>query len=793
MTAFSVALSLAAVGLLLAVNDAAADDAPDPARVAEIAPMLPEAPEGVGRPITDREAWDALAAAPECQAIVSRAERLLAEPLAEQPDELYLEFSQNGNRTRYQSVAFGRRRTRFNTLVVAECLEDRGRFLPAIEEIIAATCAERTWVLPAHDRSLANFNGERIDIDLFSSEYAWQLATANWLLGDHLSPAIRETIRSNVSERVLEPFRAMYSGAREPNSWLHVTNNWNAVCLAGVVGAALAQIDDRDTRAEFIAAAEKSSQNFLNGCALDGYCSEGLGYWNYGFGHYILLAETIYQATDGAVDFMTRPGVAAPAPFGARIQIIRGVAPSFADCAIGVRPDTRWMHYISRRYGLDLEGYSDLAPAAALGTDLNASVIFAFPNTTAEGATLSGADLGTSERAWFSDAGILISRPMPETECLLAVALKGGNNAEHHNHNDVGSYVAVVQDRAVLMDPGSEVYTARTFSGQRYESNVLNSWGHPVPVVAGKLQRTGRDAQGVVLASDFSDDRDALTLDIRSAYDVPELTRLERAFAYDRAGDGSLTITDTVAFASPQSFETPLITDGAWERVDESTLLVRDANRAAHVRLDTAGAAWELVVDEIEEDAHAQPTRLAIRLSEPVTEATVAVTITPIRDFGLTGESVLCNGDFALGADGWTMPATSLGSISSERAAVGENSLKITDESDAAGSSITSARIAVEGPGRWLLRGQVYHESGSGIGTYLRFFDTTGARLNEATNERGDIAPVGSLEGPVGEWAPFEFAFDLPEGAASMDLWIHSFNAAQVVAFVDDLQIVPAD
>ena len=248
MTAFSVALSLAAVGLLLAVNDAAADDAPDPARVAEIAPMLPEAPEGVGRPITDREAWDALSAAHECQAIVSRAERLLAEPLAEQPDELYLEFSQNGNRTRYQSVAFGRRRTRFNTLVVAECLEDRGRFLPAIEEIIAATCAERTWVLPAHDRSLANFNGERIDIDLFSSEYAWQLATANWLLGDHLSPAIRETIRSNVSERVLEPFRAMYSGAREPNSWLHVTNNWNAVCLAGVVGAALAQIEDREVR-----------------------------------------------------------------------------------------------------------------------------------------------------------------------------------------------------------------------------------------------------------------------------------------------------------------------------------------------------------------------------------------------------------------------------------------------------------------------------------------------------------------------------------------------------------------
>ncbi|HCA48721.1 MAG TPA: heparinase, partial [Armatimonadetes bacterium] len=477
MNVLPVMLTLAAMGVLLMMADVAADDAPDPARVAEVAPLLPEVPEGVGRPTSDREAWTALAAAPECQAIVSRAERLLAEPLAEQPDELYLEFSQNGNRTRYQDVAFGRRRTRFNTLVLAECLEDRGRFTPAIEEVIAATCAERTWVLPAHDRSLANFNGERIDIDLFSSEYAWQLATVNWLLGDRLSPAIRETLRSNVSERVLEPFRAMYSGEREPNSWMHVTNNWNAVCLACVVGAALAQIEDREVRAEFIAAAEKSSQNFLNGFPPDGYCSEGLGYWNYGFGHYILLAELIYQATDGAVDFMARPGVAAPATFGARIQIIGGVAPSFADCAIGVRPDTRWMHYISRRYGLDLEGYTELAPAAALGTDLTAGLIFAFPNSAAQGATLSGAELGTPERAWFSDAGILVSRPLPENDCLLGVALKGGNNAEHHNHNDVGSYVAVVQDRAVLMDPGSEVYTARTFSAQRYESDILNSWG----------------------------------------------------------------------------------------------------------------------------------------------------------------------------------------------------------------------------------------------------------------------------------------------------------------------------
>ncbi|MGD9498806.1 MAG: hypothetical protein AB7Y46_21105, partial [Armatimonadota bacterium] len=267
--------------LLAAGADAQTGERPDAARVQAIAALLPAQPQGLGRPITDRETWDALAATPAYQAVIARAEGLLDQPLPEQSDDLYLDFSRTGNRTRWQNVA-NARRGRLHPLVLAECAENRGRFLPAIEELVAVLCAERTWVMPAHDRSLANFNRERIDIDLASSALAWHLATTAWLLGERLSAQTRALIRANVHERVLEPFRAMCCGEREPNGWLHTTNNWNAVCLAGVTGAALAQIEDASLRAEFIAAAEHYSQNFLNGFTPDGYCSEGLGYWNYG-------------------------------------------------------------------------------------------------------------------------------------------------------------------------------------------------------------------------------------------------------------------------------------------------------------------------------------------------------------------------------------------------------------------------------------------------------------------------------------------------------------------------------
>ena len=74
-----------------------------------------------------------------------------------------------------------------------------------------------------------------------------------------------------------------------------------------------------------------------------------------------------------------------------------------------------------------------------------------------------------------------------------------------------------------LVDPGTEVYTRRTFSSDRYVSGVLNSFGHPVPRVAGQLQRTGRAAAAQVLKLEQTDDCDTLQLDLSSAYPVKTL------------------------------------------------------------------------------------------------------------------------------------------------------------------------------------------------------------------------------------------------------------------------------
>src|SRR5207237_6214965 len=121
-------------------------------------------------------------------------------------------------------------------------------------------------------------------------------------------------------------------------------------------------------------------------------------------------------------------------------------------------------------------------------------------------------------RSWFPDQSVLVARGAPGSRFRLSVAFQGAHNAQNHNHNDVGEFIVVVGKVPVLPDIGAEVYTQRTFSARRYESRALNSWGHDVPVIAGKLQSAGREAQAKVLKTQFTDSHDAVVLDIRSAY-----------------------------------------------------------------------------------------------------------------------------------------------------------------------------------------------------------------------------------------------------------------------------------
>jgi len=594
---------------------------PDPARIAEIAAWLRPAPHGLGRPASDREAWGRLAALPEAAGVLRDAERLISASIPDLPDALYLEFTTSGNRRNYEKP-YGQRSHQLGTLLLAECLEYKGRFLPALERNILARCDERSWTMPAHDGSLGNFKGTKLTIDLGSSARGWLLASADAWVGDKLTPAVRERLRSEVKRRVLDPYlAAVRTGSIGGNWWMRGDNNWNAVCSAGVVCCALALLDAPADRAEVLAAMEISNPVFISGFTGDGYCSEGMGYWNYGFGHFVTMGLAVREATGGRLDIFQGEKLQRIAEYARGYQIQPGCSPYFADGGGGPAPDV---------WALLRQAYPDAVPADTPFYPLlcgghSTIGLRAFGQ---EPPVSTAKDAGLPLRTWFRDAQVLITRSAAGSGTPFGAAIKGGHNAEQHNHNDVGSYAVVLNGLEMMGDPGGEIYTRRTFSRERYTSKMLNSYGHPVPVVAGQLQPTGRQRAARIVDAVFEDARDRLELDLKAAYAVPSLTGLRRTYVHDRAAR-AIEITDTASFATPQTFSTPLVTYRDVFRKGSGTLYLQGGTNCVEVRIEAEGGPWRLDEETIENPGKPSPRRLAVTFEKPVTDVRVRFRITP--------------------------------------------------------------------------------------------------------------------------------------------------------------------
>ena len=618
-----------ALGVAVAAQPSAAPL--DPQRVVEIAAQLPAKPHGLGPTIGQRDPWRSLAAARPFADLLARMKKEVGKPMPPISDDDYLDYSRTGSRLRGQK-ALGARDNRFADLVIAECLEAEGRFLPDIADAVRSICEEKSWTLPAHDGDLRNFKGIEYSIDLRTAAVAWNLATADYWLGDRLPAEVRALLRKTLRTRVFDIYESYLDRGKPRVHWAEADHNWNAVCTAGVTGAALAIIESPQLRARYVAAAKRNTQKFLSGFTDDGYCSEGVGYWNYGFGHFLYLAETLHQATGGKVDLFALPKVRSVAQFGRNLEILPEIYPAFADCSIGSKPDLLIQAFMLRRLGLPLppDQVGALGPAAGPKRLLAATAIYCLLSSATALPERPEAKVDRPLRSVFDQAGIVICRDAG-TSAAFGAALKGGHNAEHHNHNDVGSFVVALGQTTPLLDPGLETYTARTFSKQRYVSNVLNSFGHPVPRVAGQLQRSGRTAAAKVLRTEWSDQKDVFQLDLSACYDVPSLRELTRTFTFSREGRGSLMVEDRVRFDRPEAFETALITLLAWRQQGESLLRIGRESEAVEVAIEVSAGPPKIEAVEIKENLphNRVPLRIGIATAKPAAEAMIRLTIRP--------------------------------------------------------------------------------------------------------------------------------------------------------------------
>ena len=77
---------------------------------------------------------------------------------------------------------------------------------------------------------------------------------------------------------------------------------------------------------------------------------------------------------------------------------------------------------------------------------------------------------------FFESTGLMIAR-----DDHFVLAAKAGNNADSHNHNDVGSFTVYKDGTPLIIDLGVETYRAQTFSDKRYEIWTMQSQFHNLP------------------------------------------------------------------------------------------------------------------------------------------------------------------------------------------------------------------------------------------------------------------------------------------------------------------------
>jgi hypothetical protein len=476
----------------------------------------------------ERGAWESLPPSIR-QAHLARGEAALGFAWPALPATLFLECARTGNRANYQNVRNVRRDT-LRDLIIAECMEGRGRFVDDIVNGIWTTLEESYWGVPAHLHMQKAGRGlpdtAEPTVDLFAAETASLLAWAVYLIGpqlDEVSPLIRPRIHRELDYRILTPCLE-----RDDFGWMGFgplarrVNNWNPWINSNWLTTALLMEEDAERRLATVAKILRSLDNFIDPYPKDGGCDEGPSYWNRAGGSLFDCLELLHSSTAGQIDVYDEPLIQEIGRFIYRVQIADIYFINFADAPAVVTPPAALIFRYGQRIG-DPEMMALGAWAAhhqgllnqGLSDSIGRQLRTLFPLSELVAAE---ARQPLPRDVWLEEIEVMVARDRAGSAEGLFVAAKGGHNQESHNHNDIGNAIVYLDGRPLLVDAGVETYTLKTFSPQRYEIWTMQSAYHTLPTIDGVMQAPGPEfaAREVVYRAD--DASAQLTLDIAAAY-----------------------------------------------------------------------------------------------------------------------------------------------------------------------------------------------------------------------------------------------------------------------------------
>ena len=440
----------------------------------------------------------------------------------------YMAYVRDGSRTAFEAPYFQRRK-RLLSLMLAECLTAQGKYLDEVIDGIWCICEETTWFVSAH-----NLSGQPLAeaddpcVDLFAAQTASLLSWCAYLLEGILPDQIIRRVRREVTLRVLDPFFA-----RDDFWWMGVIrkdlNNWTPWILSNVLASAHIWSDSRDTDGRAMVMLDR----WLACIPPDGGLDEGVSYWNMAGGSLLDCLEHL------GADRFGESKIRNLAAFPLRTHIGNQYFLNFADCDACPVLDGERVY----TFGLRAENSGLMTLGAALAAT-EPSVLPADTPETYRVLCKLFHPLPAPGSIPHEDATLPDSQLWVRRHGGLFAAIKGGHNAESHNHNDVGTFIVYLDGEPAIVDAGNMVYTAKTFQdATRYTLWNTRSTNHNLPLIGEWEQAPGEAyaAQNVAFGPESA------SMDISGAY--PSAAGVKRLHRKLSLVDRGLTLTDEISLS----------------------------------------------------------------------------------------------------------------------------------------------------------------------------------------------------------------------------------------------------
>jgi hypothetical protein len=471
-------------------------------------------------PKTSKE-WSQIIPLEEQKEIIKRAEIVLKKPVPTIDATLLMEYLRSGDREEHSKISFGKRNGLME-LVIAETLEDKGRFTEKIMNYVWSICEETYWGVPAHlsvQKAKTNLpDVEDPTVDLFGAETAAGLALTDYFVGDKLdkiSKLIRARIYAETNKKILTPFldQSRYSYLSKTKA----VNNWNPWIVSNVMLANLLIEKNEEKRGNNLYTHMTYLDLYFNGLGDDAGCDEGPSYWFAAGASAFDALQVLASATQDKCEIFEEPFIQKMASYVYKMHISNDYFVNFADADPTLKPDGIMLYRFGKAIkdeplmNFGLWASQNFDPVITFGSHQkhrriwNLLAYASMPKEKIEKPNLAD--------YWFNDIQVLTARKDD-----LFFAAHGGHNAESHNHNDVGDFVFYAKGEPIIIDAGRGNYTARTFSAQRYNLWFTQSEYHNLPIINGLGQKVGREFESANLTHTSNDKMSGISLDLVKAY-----------------------------------------------------------------------------------------------------------------------------------------------------------------------------------------------------------------------------------------------------------------------------------